>query len=39
MISVEGSGEGDSSVAEEMVFTIQGIISSIDLPPILEKPS
>jgi len=36
------AGENDGEVSnaiEEMIYTVQGIVCSLDLPPVLEKPS
>lgn len=34
-----GHGEAGEGGAEEMVFTIQGIVCAIEFPPLTEKPS
>jgi hypothetical protein len=39
LIKTEEGGSGGGGVAEEMVFTLQGIISFAELPPFLKKES
>jgi hypothetical protein len=38
LIAVEEDGEKNVDTVEEIVYTIQGIVCSTDLPPFLETP-
>ena len=30
---------GNGEAVEEMVFSVQGVVCAIELPPLMEKPS
>jgi hypothetical protein len=38
MLKTMNAESQDDDAEEEMVFTVHGIIHSLDLPPITEKP-